>query len=98
MAKELTMENAKAAFLDVLAKIRIDVEGAGGWDLLSEKKILVITPLEFHDILPNRLLQSVKSVCQNEPYSWDVVERDPEINDDTTLQSLFDDWFTRILS
>jgi hypothetical protein len=96
MGLKLTEENAKKAFGEVLACTGIG-SADGGCDALLPEKVLVRIPASMHSDYPARLLAGAIRVCSHNPYGWRVQQEEPTIAVSTTFQSLWDDWFRRIV-
>ena len=93
MSTPLNEENLKQAFYKVL-----QCTGIGGADAqMLSKRVWVVVPEDMHDDYPARLLGCANHVCATDPYDWTVENTEPEIGEETTFQSLYDDWLSEIV-
>lgn len=63
-----------------------------------EKVILISIPENMHSEFSSNLLQCAINICTNEPYYWQVDNKQPEINSNTTYKDLYNNWFLEIIS
>ena len=92
----LNEESAKKAFGEVIACTGIG-SADEGCDALLPEKVLVRVPHSMHSDYPARLLAGAIKVCSHDPYGWCVDQQEPTLADTTTFQSLWDDWFLKII-
>lgn len=97
MAKELNGANALEAYCGVIACTGVGA-AASNCSVVLPKIIKVTVPQEEHDTYPERLLECAKQICAGEPYGWSVEDKTPSVEDDTTFQDLFDEWFKEIVT
>jgi hypothetical protein len=96
MGRELNEQNAKEAYCTVLA-----ATGIGGavnnCDDVLPQIVWVVVPADMHEDYPARLLAAAIQICTDEPYEWTVENVEPEIDEESSFQSVYDEWFTLIL-
>lgn len=98
MAMVLNEANLKEAYFKVLECTGLGAADSNGEDLLLPKNVLVTIPQSKHEDYAAELLGCAVKVCANEPYEWTVKNEEPNIDVDTTFQSLWDNWFTEIIT
>lgn len=94
MPLELNESNLKKAFCQVLACTGIGAAIANCDEVLKQN-VLVAVPVEMHSDYPARLLACAIKICTNEPYYWSVKEEEPQIDAETTFQSVYEKWFLK---
>ena len=97
MAMTLNKANLKEAYFKVIECTGFGAAAKDGEALLP-KNILVTVPKSMHEDYASRLLGCTINVCANEPYEWTVKNEEPTIDEDTTFQSLWDNWITEIIT
>lgn len=89
--------NLKESYFKVLASTGIGAAVNNG-ELLLPKQVMVIVPESMHNDYPARLLGSAIQICANEPYLWTVKNIEPQVDQDTTFQTLWDQWMIEIIT
>lgn len=93
---ELTPANRLKAYAAVLDALGMGAT-AQGCAALMPMKVLHSVPSKMHSDLPHRLLAAATAVCCAPPYSWGIKRIEPTIDQGTTFQSLFDEWFVSLI-
>lgn len=96
MSSEFNEENLKEAYCKVVACTGIGAVDKNCQDVL-EKQVKVAVPESMHEDYPARILGCANQVCTTEPYLWRVTQREPVIEDDTTFDEIFKNWFKRVV-
>ena len=97
MAMTLNEENLKKAYFKVIECTGIGAAVHDAETLLPEN-VLKTVPQSMHEDYVARLLGCAINICANEPYEWTVKNEDPAIDENTTFQSLWDNWITEIIT
>jgi len=97
MAREINEENAREAICRVLSCIGIGA-AEENCEEMFERNTLVAVPAAMHNDLPDRLLGCAVNVCTDEPFEWTVEQTAPEIDEETTFEHLYQDWFVQIIA
>jgi len=87
----------KKAFFEVLCHSNFSAFAKEGEENMSSN-VLIATPVEMQEELPETLLESALFVCTKAPYEWSVNDTKPQIEKETTFKNLYDNWFRNILS
>ena len=96
MGLDLNEENAKDAYCRVLAATGIGAAVNDCDDILPQI-VWVVVPADMHEDYPARLLAAAIQICTDEPYEWTVEDTEPEIDEESTFESVWEEWFTQIL-
>jgi len=92
---EYNEKNLMHAWCKTLACTKIgQAENPSGCAELQPKEVKKTVPEPMQDAYPTALHLCAIRVCTNKPYLWQVASIMPEIDDTTTFEELFADWFT----
>jgi hypothetical protein len=97
MPMELNLENLKSAFCAVVGSTGF---GAAEQGIEVLYPILVMKAVQetSHADYAETLKQAALNICTSEPYGWEVTDKDPKFDEQTTFKVLFKKWFRRIIN
>jgi len=97
MPDEISEEKLKSAFFRTLVHLGLTIFETE-YEKYFSNKILLTVPLEKQKQFPRKLRQSAVYICTRSPYQWRVDDSTPQINDNTTFEDLYNQWFKTIIS
>ena len=96
MACELNEENLKKAYRETLACTGIG-KAINKCDEMLPELVKKVVPEAMHKSYPAQLLACAVKICTNEPYKWTVKNEEPIIDNSTTFEYLWYNWFIYIV-